>query len=152
MQENTILSKRIKLSELVSRDPKTRRLFILTNGERTLADLNKLCGFNAAEGASIAIALIKDGAISTSNSIQTSKNVQADSRAQEPVPGTIADKVTDELAVYLGPIAAVLVSRSIRSDEEVSRTELETIFLTLVQQIEEEEDQVKCLHNLRALL
>ncbi|THB70049.1 MAG: hypothetical protein D6B25_20630 [Desulfobulbaceae bacterium] len=145
MQVKTILKKKVDLSALNGKDLKTRRLFILANGERTFEELCQLSGVDQGE-ASIIIKNLVD---------ETYLEVVA---AQQVKPGEgilisdeLAEKITEALAHYVGPIAPVLVNNSLTPGQELSRDQFQSELRTLARHIEEYSEQSEFLDQTKAL-
>ncbi|MDP3480564.1 MAG: hypothetical protein Q8R88_12390 [Desulfoprunum sp.] len=146
MHGDLVLRKQVELAALQSSDSKTRRLFILADGKKSLEQLYQLCGFNEAQGASIVEALMGVGAIGV-----------VGNTAQDPGQGVvisddIVKKIVGEMANYVGPIATILVQRNARSGQVVTHEELNQIFVTLAENIEGDEDKQQFLAKVSGII
>ncbi|MGL1931683.1 MAG: hypothetical protein OCC45_07965 [Desulfotalea sp.] len=151
MDIDSAVRKLVGISELKIKDAKLRRLFIVANGDKTFRQLFDLCRFDEAEGTSLAQELLDGGYLASMGSSSTvaSSTASADGKGIVFTAEDI-EVLVAEMATYVGPIAKTLVQQLVSPNQVVSSTDLEKIFDSLGNTIEDAEKRVEFLATIRA--
>lgn len=149
MDIDSAVKKLVGMSELKVKDAKARRLFIVSDGTKTFRQLFDLCKFDEAEGVALAQLLLAKGYLSAGNSSAMSASAPASGDGlvftEEYIEVLIA-----EMATYVGPISAILVKRMVSLGQTVSPAELEKVFVSLADKIEDIGKRAEFLITIRA--
>ena len=150
MQIDAVPRKQVELTALSINDIKTRRVFILADGKKSLGQIYQLCNIDEDQGTALVKVLLEGGYISL-----TSEKISV------PVKRTVSDqqlvyiadfveKLTDELTNYLGPVAEMLVKRIELPEQVITKGEINMVLSLLAKEIEGEGDKQLFLTKMRA--
>lgn len=150
MNSQVTPNKIIDLSDLGKVDMKTRRLFVLMDGNRSVAELAKLCHVEESECECMVQKLLSDGYI---NAVGFENN----SECEDPSAGSLdgeplaqsqkveckgfEDCLTKELAKYIGPIAKLVVAKTEAKKGVLPVSKMQEIVLTVSTEIESEAEK-----------
>lgn len=152
MQIDAVPRKQVELTALSINDIKTRRVFILADGKKSLGQIYQLCNIDEDQGTALVKVLLEGGYISL-----TSEKISV------PVKRTVSDqqlvyiadfveKLTDELTNYLGPVAEMLVKRIELPEQVITKGEINMVLSLLAKEIEGEGDKQLFLTKMRAAI
>jgi hypothetical protein len=150
LQIDAVPRKQVELTALSINDIKTRRVFILADGKKSLGQIYQLCNIDEDQGTALVKVLLEGGYISL-----TSEKISV------PVKRTVSDqqlvyiaefveKLTDELTNYLGPVAEMLVKRIELPEQVITKGEINMVLSLLAKEIEGEGDKQLFLTKMRA--
>jgi hypothetical protein len=152
LQIDAVPRKQVELTALSINDIKTRRVFILADGKKSLGQIYQLCNIDEDQGTALVKVLLEGGYISL-----TSEKISV------PVKRTVSDqqlvyiadfveKLTDELTNYLGPVAEMLVKRIELPEQVITKGEINMVLSLLAKEIEGEGDKQLFLTKMRAAI
>ncbi len=151
MQINSVPSKMIALSALPIKDVKVRRFFILADGKRSWREICQLCLVDEDSGALIAKTLVDGGYLSNGESGVVAVKTEVKPSSSVIATGDFVSSLTKELANYVGPIASILVKQIDLPEKAISRSQIDKVLQTLVQEIDSEQEKEQFLANMSAL-
>ncbi|TKB10073.1 hypothetical protein [Desulforhopalus sp. IMCC35007] len=151
MNTSAIPRKCIELSNLPAKDIKSRRLFILADGKRSIEEIIRLSAISEKECMDLMQTLLEKDYLC----IKEQKEKISFNSAGQQFTGPINDsgrdvsffieKITDELAKYIGPFATVALSGFEFPDNTITLSEKQAVISSAVDEIEGDEDKKKFL-------
>lgn len=149
MQLSSVPRKLVEISALPVKDGKTRRLFILADGKRTLAQIFSMCGIGNQEGLDLVELLIGNGHLQLTDD-PVSWVTQPSVGDQQPVPvNAFIAALTAELAKYIGPVASIVMADFNLPEKEIGLDLRQHIISTVMKEIDGE-DRERFLLAVRA--
>lgn len=149
MDGNLVIEKLVELSALDLKDTQVRRLFIVTNGKRTLDELYKLCKFDKKLGDKV-LQVLLDGQYANFTGSQTSSPPQLDDDGNSFVfTAGFIEKLTKEMADYVGPIASILVESAVSLGQSSTSDEFHQILISLSDSLESRDDKKQFLMKMK---
>jgi len=110
MQLSSVPRKLVDISALPVKDPKTRRLFILADGKRSLAQVFSICKVEPREGFALVESMLEDGYLQLADDAPAEVKQQVVGTAR-PVPvDPFVAGLTAELARFIGPVASIVMA------------------------------------------
>jgi hypothetical protein len=147
MQLTVVPGKLVEVSNLTVADGRARRLFILADGKRSLAQIFEMIKIEAHEGIDIVKMMLEAGWIRLLNSGAFSSEKAL--FIEEPTHSVSADDfvsgMTTELSKYIGPVASIVMGDFDLSEPEIDKNTKQSIVSTVVEEIDDPEDQQKFL-------
>lgn len=152
MQSNSVPTKQVAISELSVKESRTRQLFILADGKRSLGQIYQLCKLDEGLGHDLAKVLLDAGYISLTGSGKPAPTQE--SRADQELVSApdFIKSLTEELANYIGPVATMLVKRIVLPEQGLSKEDIGRILSSLSEEIEGDKDKQQFLKNMNAAL
>lgn len=148
MQSNSIPRKQVAISALSVKESKTRRLFILADGKRSLGQIYHLCKLDEDLGSELAKVLLDEGYISIDGSGIPAPAKKAKLDQQSGFSADFIERLTTELANYVGPVAGMLVKRITLSEQGLTKADIGRILSSLAEEIEGDKDKQQFLKNM----
>jgi hypothetical protein len=150
MQIDRIPVKQVELSAMPIKESKTRMMFIMADGRRSLGEIFRQCRINDQEGNALLENLIAGGHLRLTG--ETLPAIPQDAPpVQQATPfDGFAEILTNELANYIGPVARMLVKRIDFQEGDLSREQLNEIINDLALEIEEGPDRNTFVTTMRA--
>jgi hypothetical protein len=137
MQLSSVPRKLVNISALPSKDGKTRRLFILADGKRSLAQIFSMCKFENNEGFELVQLLAEDSHIQLMNdsSLEVKQPAVVD---EQPVPvDSFINGLTAELAKFIGPVASIVISDFDLPEKEIGINLRRQIITTVIGEVDD---------------
>ncbi len=156
MELDSAIEKLVKISELEIKDLKIRRIFVFADGKRTLKKIFSLSGFDDEQGIACAQQLFDVGAIGYTGggaapvgdaptaSVSSSANAEYVFSEQE------IEVLVAVMGEYVGPVASMLVNKTVKSGQGVSMQELDGILSGFANSIEDNEKREEFLATVRS--
>ena len=149
MQLSSVPRKRVDISALPVKDGKSRRLFILADGKRSLAQIFSMCGLGNQEGLELAELMLGNGYLQLADD-PGSWVTQPSVGDQQPVPvDAFVAGLTAELAKYIGPVASIVMADFNLPEKEIGLDLRQHIISTVMKEIDGE-DRERFLQAVRA--
>jgi len=140
MPVSAIPKKRVEISALSLSNSKARRLFILADGKRTIAQILSLAKIGEQEGLEIINNMVDIGFLefaTKSTDRQPSAIAQSSSPLIKDSTRNFLDTMSKELAKFIGPAARIIVDDLDISANELGAGEQQQIIETLAQEIDD---------------
>ena len=155
MNLSAVPRKCTELSKLPIKDVKTRRLFILADGKRSLAEVFRLSMIDQTVGIGLVQSLL-DGEYLLIPELDPGIS-EPDSRPREHAEADLKkvnstvfiEGLTEELSKYVGPFAAVVMRSFHLTGEEVGSEERRRIISMVVEEIEEQQNKQRFLSAIK---
>jgi hypothetical protein len=141
MDGKLIIEKLVDLSALNVKDNQVRRLFILTNGFRTLDELYQLCNLEKKAGNEIVQTLFAGQYVNFKGSQPPSLAQKETDDNSFVISANFIQALTDDMAAYVGPIASVLIESVISPGQNTTGEELSQILNSLADSLENQNDR-----------
>ncbi len=157
MQSNLVPIKQVALSAVSLKDIKTRRLFILADGKKSLGQLYQLCNIDDNLGSELMKVLLDEGYVSlTGNKIAAAPSPASmsapakQSHSDQQVVSTtdFTKSLTEELAKYIGPVAPMMVQRIALPENGLTKEEIDWTINTLSEEIEDDKHKQQFINNM----
>lgn len=157
MQSSSVPKKEVALSAVSIKDIKTRRLFILADGKKSLEQIYQLCNVDKNLGSELMEVLLDEGYISLTGNQTTAaptppapaKQSDTDQQDQQLVSTTdFTASLTEELAKYIGPVAPMMVKRIALPENGLTKEAIDWTINTLAEEIEDDKDKEQFIENM----
>ena len=150
MNKNLIPKKLISISEFKIPNLKIRRLFILINGSRTLSELATLCHIDFEECEKIIAELIKNKSIEIEgfNFEHDSETTEIDEEVLLECKG-FYDCISKELALYIGPVAKMLVDKTDATKSALTINRMYEIVEEIAKEIDNLDDRMVFIETMK---
>jgi hypothetical protein len=136
MQLSSVPRKLVDISALPSKDGKTRRMFILADGQRSLAQIFSMCKFENREGFDLVQMLVEDGHFQLMN--DSSPMVKQPAVDEQLVPVDIfIEGLTAELSKFIGPVASIVISDFDMPEKEIGINLRRHIIKTVIEEVDD---------------
>jgi hypothetical protein len=137
MQLSSVPRKLVDISVLPSKDGKTRRLFILADGKRSLAEIFSMCKFENREGFDLVQSLVEDGQVQLLNN-SSPMVIQPGVVDEQLVPvDTFINGLTAELSIFIGPVASIVISDFDLPEKEIGINLRRQIINTVIGEVDD---------------
>lgn len=147
MNISAIPQKCVSLSKLPIKDVKTRRLFILSDGKRSLKEIYSLSAVTEEKGLELIQQLVGSKYLSIEAEVpQKSKTASQRGNIESTV---FVKLVTQELAKYVGPFASVLMDSLDVSGEQLSPESQKRVIDIVSKEIEGQKEKSSFLMSLK---
>ena len=151
MQIDAVPKKQVELTALSINDIKTRRMFILADGKKSLGQIYRLCNIDEDQGAALVQELLNGGYISLSSEKKISVPAKSTEFDRESIStADFVERLIDELTNYLGPVSEMLVKRIEIPEPVITNGEISVVLSLLANEIDVEGDKQLFLKNMRA--
>lgn len=118
MNISAVPKKCISLSLLPIKDAKTRRLFIFSDGKRSLKEIYSLSAITEENGSELIQQLLESDYLNLEAGAKGRKKTA--SKYSNIEYALFVEQITQELAKYVGPFASVFIDSLDLSDESIS--------------------------------
>jgi len=154
MDLDVAVKKLVDLSAVKIKDLKTRRMFLLVDGERTLREIFEFCKFDLAQGCEMATSLLESSYISLGGSSPAPPGT-----SKLAVPQTVEgftfmeediDLLISELGKYIGPISSLLVQKTVKPGQVFSSPDKGKLFDSYASKIEDPVKRKQFLSDIHA--
>lgn len=142
--------KQVELTALSINDIKTRRVFILADGKKSLGQIYRLCKIDEDQGAALVKVLLDGGYISLPSEKISVPAKKTESDQQLVFTADFVESLIDELTNYLGPVAEMVIKRIELPEQVITKGEISMVLSLLAKEIEGEGDKQLFLTNMRA--
>jgi len=152
MDLDATVVKLVDLAAVKIKDLKTRRIFIMADGKRSLRNIFTLSKFAEQEGIEMARALIDGGYINLGGSATAPTVSTATTPGKNEFTFTEEDIefLADEMGKYIGPFSTVLVRKTVKAGQSFSPKAMDELFERLALKIENKERRSQFLVEIRA--
>ncbi|MGB3209408.1 MAG: hypothetical protein WBB19_01760 [Desulforhopalus sp.] len=148
MQVDAVPRKLVDVTALSIRDNKTRRIFILADGKRSLGQIYQMCKIDEELGGNLVNVLLDKGYVSLTGNDTSVPATKGTFEQHLVSTADFVEKISVELANYIGPVAAMLVEKITPVEKNISTGEIGRIINILAKEIEEDEDRHLFLANM----
>ncbi|MCP4342860.1 MAG: hypothetical protein GY799_29255 [Desulfobulbaceae bacterium] len=149
MQSKSVPRKQVAISEISVKESKARQLFILADGKRSLGQIYQLCKLDENLGYELAKVLLDAGYISMDGSGIPAPAKDSKLDQQSGFTADFIERLTNELANYVGPVAGMLVKRITLPEQGLAKEDIGRILSSLSEEIEGDKDKQQFLKNMK---
>jgi hypothetical protein len=128
----------MKISALTIKDVKTRRFFILADGQKSCSEIFRLCCIDEQTGMRLLQVLLDEGCLRVAETSSEKKPKPDQHSLQSDV---FIEDLTRELANYVGPFAQVVMHSIDLPEKEICKEDRRKIINVVMQEIESESDR-----------
>lgn len=157
MQLSAIPTKLVDIASFPLKDGKTRRVFILIDGKRSLNQIFDLLKIEIQDGLGLVGMMLEKGYLRLLN--ESSKTSQS-SPAGQVSGGNISksmstrflSEVSGELAKFVGPVASIIMEDFDQDDTEIDRETCKNIIATVAKEIDDLDDKMVFLESVQDII
>lgn len=147
MQLTVVPGKLVEISNLTVEDGRARRLFILADGKRSLAQIFEMIKIEAHEGIDLVKMMLEAGWLRLLNSgaFSSERALSIEEQTNSVSVDDFISGITAELSKYIGPVASIVMGDFDLPEQEIDKNAKQSIVSTVVEEIDDPGDQQKFL-------
>ena len=158
MQLSAIPTKLIDVANFLVKDSKTRRVFILINGKRSLSEIFDLLKVEMQEGVDLISMMLEKGYLqfldegTTTDQTSATNQVISGNLTKSMSTKVFLNEVSDELAKFIGPVASIIMADFELGDGELDKDTCEKVINAIAKEIDDLDEKQNFIKSVQTII